>query len=355
MGWPHPKICSYFSSMTCHVLVIPLSECQKIRRPSRVTPCVNKNPPLTTLLKKLFQRVFAGQCEWFEVLHVSPLCGWSVWVVSTGRHHQSSVQFFGTQKGSNLLFRLFTQMPTPHLVCFVGKEMEPDLVPGTSWQYSSTVLTQLSKQLPGAQTSKLGSATCDTHRAAWFRSEAEKLLCKQIVLRGQVFIIKLFFSDRTTYHINRKKFRGKTNFWQELCFFYCRAVHLTSKWNVILLSLEEKCGFEKYEFEGMYGTRASSREIPCWEETWSWWFWFGNFTARGNIIWMGNIILMVCIFLKRNILPGKRAGTIEGLADMHGPMRSRAASLRICSECCWAALTVRSVQWKEEQAWVLWG
>lgn len=38
--------------------------------------------------------------------------------------------------------------------------MESDLI------LDSTVLTQLSKQLPGAQTSKLGSATCDTHRTA---------------------------------------------------------------------------------------------------------------------------------------------------------------------------------------------
>lgn len=59
----HPKICSYFSTMTCHVLVMPLSECQKIRRRSRGMPCVNKNPPLTALLKNLFQQVFAGPCE----------------------------------------------------------------------------------------------------------------------------------------------------------------------------------------------------------------------------------------------------------------------------------------------------
>lgn len=140
MGWPHPKICSYFLLFSNDDLPCPrhiIFRMPKDKRRSRGMPCVSKNPPLTALLKKVFSEGFAGPCEWFEVLHVSHLCGWSVWVVSTGRHHQSSVQFFGTQKGSNLLFGVFTPVPTPHLVRFVGELMESDLILGTSWQYSA--------------------------------------------------------------------------------------------------------------------------------------------------------------------------------------------------------------------------
>ncbi len=139
------------------------------------------------------------------------------------------------------------------------------------------------------------------------------------------------------------------------------------------LFLEEKCGLVKNEFEGKYCSRASSREIPCWEETWFWWeicfcgeisFWLGNFTLMWNIIWMGNISLMVCIFLRRNICNGsstkylpknKEWSTVigQGLADMHhlwGPeLRLSAFALNAVEPpSC-------SVQWEEEQAWAIAG
>lgn len=192
MGWPHPKICSYFLLFSNDDLPCPrhiIFRMPKDKRRSRGMPCVSKNPPLTALLKKVFSEGFAGPCEWFEVLHVSHLCGWSVWVVSTGRHHQSSVQFFGTQKGSNLLFGVFTPVPTPHLVRFVGELMESDLILGTSWQYSAD---------------SVQTATRCTNKQAWechLWHTSGSMISKW---RGKVLVQAKRVEG--TYHIERKTF-----------------------------------------------------------------------------------------------------------------------------------------------------
>lgn len=136
MGWPHPKICCYFLLFSNDDLPCPrhiIFRMPKDKRRSRGMPCVNKNPPLTALLKKLFQKVFAGPCEWFEVLHASHLCGWSVWGL---KYRPTSSIYSNAHPLSSL---------------FCGRRMESDLTLGTSWQYSADSAAQTATRCTNEQ------------------------------------------------------------------------------------------------------------------------------------------------------------------------------------------------------------
>ena len=98
-GWPHPKICSYFSTMTCHVLVMPLSEC---------------------LVEKV---ISAGFCRTMWMIR-SAACFSLVWLVCLGGQYRTTssilcIIFWNPERQQSFVQTLYTNAhPPSSLFCW---------------------------------------------------------------------------------------------------------------------------------------------------------------------------------------------------------------------------------------------